>query len=74
MGTPTVHCESLAMQKALEDAQVAPEQISYVEAHGTGTVVGDPMEISAITAAYRTVNRPKPLIIGSVKTNVGHTG
>lgn len=73
MGTPTIHCESLAMQMALNDAQVKPHEVSYVEAHGTGTVVGDPMEIAAISKAYHSNLREDPLIIGSVKTNVGHT-
>lgn len=73
MGTPTVHCEAMAMTQALKDAHVAPEQVSYVEAHGTGTVVGDPLEVSAIAKAYHTKNRKTPLMIGSVKTNVGHT-
>ncbi|CAL8084808.1 unnamed protein product [Orchesella dallaii] len=73
MGTPTVHCESLAMTQALQDGGVDPAQISYVEAHGTGTVVGDPMEVAAIAKAYHSKQRKEPLFIGSVKTNVGHT-
>ncbi|CAL8143538.1 unnamed protein product [Orchesella dallaii] len=73
MGTPTVHCESLAMTQALKDAGIDPAQVSYVEAHGTGTVVGDPMEVAAIAKAYHSEQRKEPLFIGSVKTNVGHT-
>ncbi|CAL8084937.1 unnamed protein product [Orchesella dallaii] len=73
MGTPTVHCESLAMEQALQDAEVEPHEVSYVEAHGTGTPVGDPMEVAAIAKAYRSKHRKEPLLIGSVKTNVGHT-
>ncbi|CAL8085106.1 unnamed protein product [Orchesella dallaii] len=73
MGTPTVQCESLAMTNALEDAKVDPALVSYVEAHGTGTVVGDPMEVAAIAKAYHSDQRKEPLLIGSVKTNVGHT-
>ncbi|CAL8140616.1 unnamed protein product [Orchesella dallaii] len=73
MGTPTVYCESLAMKRALNDARVDPAAVSYVEAHGTGTAVGDPMEIAAIAKAYYTPSRQDPLLIGSVKTNVGHT-
>lgn len=75
LGTPTVHCEALAMELALKDASVDPSQVTYVETHGTGTSVGDPMEIAAISKAY-SMNKDKrvvPLIIGSVKTNVGHT-
>ncbi|CAL8085455.1 unnamed protein product [Orchesella dallaii] len=73
MGTPTVQCESLAMKQALEEARVDPAAVSYVEAHGTGTVVGDPMEVAAIAKAYHSPTRQEPLLIGSVKTNVGHT-
>lgn len=73
LGTPTVHCEALAMQLALKDAGVRPEQVSFVETHGTGTAVGDPMEVAAIARAYHTPARKIPLVIGSVKTNVGHT-
>uniref|UniRef100_A0A4W3GF71 Fatty acid synthase 2 n=1 Tax=Callorhinchus milii TaxID=7868 RepID=A0A4W3GF71_CALMI len=54
---------------------VDPSQIQYMEAHGTGTPAGDPTEagsISHIVGQSRTSN-PDPLIIGSVKGNVGHT-
>jgi amino acid adenylation domain-containing protein len=48
-------------------------QISYVEAHGTGTVVGDPIEVSALTQAFRaTTNRTGFCAVGSVKSNIGH--
>lgn len=75
LGTPTVHCEALAMQLALKDASVDPSQVTYVETHGTGTSVGDPMEIAAISKAYskNKDKRETPLYVGSVKTNVGHT-
>lgn len=72
LGTPTIQCESLAMELALKDAGVRPSQVTYVETHGTGTSVGDPLEVKAITKAY-SKNRREPLVIGSVKTNVGHT-
>ncbi|ODM98514.1 Lovastatin diketide synthase LovF [Orchesella cincta] len=72
LGTPTVHCEALAMELALKDAGVEAKDVDFVEAHGTGTPVGDPMEIAAITKVY-SKGRNEPLVIGSVKTNVGHT-
>ncbi|MEO8520104.1 MAG: beta-ketoacyl synthase N-terminal-like domain-containing protein [Acidobacteriota bacterium] len=58
---------------ALADAHVAPGRVHYVEAHGTGTVLGDPIEVRALGAAL-CVGRPpsQPLVLGSVKTNIGH--
>ena len=59
------------METALSDAGISPLEVDYLEAHGTGTEVGDPIEINAVAAVYgkgRTANRP--LLIGSVKTNV----
>lgn len=53
---------------------INPESISYVEAHGTGTKLGDPVEIAALTKAFRHYTPKKNFCaIGSVKTNIGHT-
>ncbi|MGC4746935.1 SDR family NAD(P)-dependent oxidoreductase [Micromonospora sp. DT201] len=53
---------------------VRPERIGYVEAHGTGTRLGDPIEIAALTEAFRRhTDRTEFCAIGSVKTNIGHT-
>lgn len=54
-------------------AEVDPETITYVEAHGTGTPLGDPIELSALTRAFReATDRTGFCAVGSVKTNVGH--
>src|SRR6185369_16624400 len=50
-----------------------PETISYIEAHGTGTSLGDPIEITALTQAFRAqTDRTQFCAIGSVKSNIGH--
>jgi acyl transferase domain-containing protein/acyl carrier protein len=54
-------------------AGVAAETISYIEAHGTGTALGDPVEIAALTKAFRASTKEKGFCaLGSVKTNLGH--
>ena len=61
------------MEDALSQAGVEPLEVEYIEAHGTGTTVGDPIEINAVSAVYcRGRSADQPLLIGSVKTNVGH--
>lgn len=57
---------------ALADAGVAPQQIGYVEAHGTGTPLGDPIEISALRAVLDDGTSNNRVLVGSVKTNIGH--
>lgn len=58
---------------AHQAAQIDPETISYVEAHGTGTKLGDPIEIAALTAAFRQKTDAVNFCdIGSIKTNMGH--
>ena len=64
------------MQKELllrtyRKAGIDPASISYMEAHGTGTVAGDPQELNSITDVI-CANRSEPLLIGSVKSNMGH--
>ena len=65
--------QARAMIEALLIADVSPDDIGYVECHGTGTVVGDPLEIDALTRAFRTrTDRSGFCAIGSVKSNIGH--
>ncbi|MFF7995592.1 beta-ketoacyl synthase N-terminal-like domain-containing protein [Kitasatospora xanthocidica] len=70
---PSVEGQSRVIVEALAEAGVSPDEIGYVEAHGTGTALGDPIEISAISNAFRTgTDRVGYCPIGSVKTNIGH--
>jgi acyl transferase domain-containing protein len=70
---PSVEGQTEVIAEALEFAGVTADEISYVEAHGTGTTVGDPIEVRALTQAFRrTTARQGYCGIGSLKTNVGH--
>jgi acyl transferase domain-containing protein len=70
---PSVQGQAAAIIAAQKSAGIAPDTISYIEAHGTATPVGDPIEIEALTQAFRTQTQAKQFCaIGSVKSNVGH--
>ena len=70
---PSVIGQSKAIAEAMAIAQVNPETIGYIEAHGTATSIGDPIEIEALTRAFRGGTDKKGFCaIGSVKTNFGH--
>lgn len=61
------------LKKALNNAKIEPENLNYLEAHGTGTDLGDPIETQAINDVFvENGNRKDPLIIGAVKSNIGH--
>jgi acyl transferase domain-containing protein/NADPH:quinone reductase-like Zn-dependent oxidoreductase/acyl carrier protein len=61
------------MREALASAMLEPGDIQYVEAHGTGTALGDPIEMGAIDTVFSaSCSKARPLIVGSVKTNIGH--
>jgi acyl transferase domain-containing protein len=70
---PSVDGQAQVITEALANAGVTAETISYVEAHGTGTPLGDPVEVQALTKAFRATTQKKGFCaIGSVKTNFGH--
>ncbi|HVE84324.1 MAG TPA: amino acid adenylation domain-containing protein, partial [Myxococcales bacterium] len=71
---PSVEGQAMVVARAHVDAGVDPRSISYVETHGTGTPLGDPIEVEALTRAFRARTRDTGFCgIGSIKTNVGHT-
>ena len=69
---PSVNGEARAVRSAMYMAQVFPEDIDYIETHGTATLIGDPIEVEALTKAFHTTKR-NYCALGSVKTNIGHT-
>jgi len=70
---PSVEGQSKVIAMAQAVAGIKPETITYIEAHGTGTTLGDPIEIEALTRAFRAGTAAKGFCaIGSVKTNFGH--
>lgn len=65
--------QELTIRKALAAASLTPADIQYVEAHGTGTPLGDPIELGAISNVFaQSHSKDTPLLVGSVKTNIGH--
>jgi amino acid adenylation domain-containing protein len=70
---PSVNGQARVIRMAQSLAGVNPETITYVETHGTATLLGDPIEIAALTKAFRAKTNAKQFCaIGSVKSNIGH--
>lgn len=74
LSAPGLQAQIDVLREAYGMAGVCPAEVAYMEAHGTGTAVGDPIEIEAL-ATVLGENRPptRPFILGSGKTNIGHT-
>ena len=68
---PNGPAQEAVIKAALVDAGIETSDLGYLEAHGTGTSLGDPQEMRAIGNVF-TSDRAAPLIVGSVKTNIGH--
>ena len=70
---PNPKAQEQVIRDALRRAQISPHDVQYLEAHGTGTELGDPIELQAAAAALAPDrNGSGPLLVGSVKTNIGH--
>ncbi|TLF60027.1 SDR family NAD(P)-dependent oxidoreductase, partial [Nonomuraea sp. KC401] len=77
-GAPSVDGQVAAVIEAMTLAGVTPSDIGFVEGHATGTILGDPIEVAALAEAYAELAQgalePGSVILGSVKSNVGHLG
>ncbi|MBN9229176.1 MAG: SDR family NAD(P)-dependent oxidoreductase [Legionella steelei] len=74
MAAPNIEAQIAMHQSVLKQAHLAASDIDYIETHGTGTVVGDSVEFNAIQHIHQGQHdNDKPLIIGALKSNLGHT-
>lgn len=67
---PSGPAQQMVIRSAQKNGNITPDDVSCIESHGTGTKLGDPIEIGAITSVFS--GRQEPLVIGTVKTVVGH--
>ncbi|MEJ2694271.1 MAG: polyketide synthase, partial [Candidatus Thiodiazotropha sp.] len=71
--TPNPDAQRDVIVHALRQAKVSAADISYIEAHGTGTMIGDPIELRALTDVFRKITDEQQFCgVGSVKSNIGH--
>ena len=69
---PNGDAQTALIDKVYRNAGLDPIDTDYVEFHGTGTAVGDPIECAAVSKAFNGSPRRRPIIIGSLKSNLGH--
>lgn len=71
--TPSMQAQEEVIAEAIRRSGINPETIGYVETHGTGTMIGDPIELKALTSVYKRYTGATGFCgVGSVKTNIGH--
>ncbi|HET6737079.1 type I polyketide synthase, partial [Mycobacterium sp.] len=69
---PNGPAQQALLRQTLAASRLQPADIDYIEAHGTGTSLGDPIELEALSQVFSERNGSAPLVLGSVKTNLGH--
>ncbi|MPZ81184.1 MAG: SDR family NAD(P)-dependent oxidoreductase [Actinophytocola sp.] len=69
---PNRAAQLTVVRAALADAGLTPDDIGYLEAHGSGTELGDTIEFSVLREVFGERQAPDPLMVGAVKTNIGH--
>ena len=71
---PNGPAQERVMEDAVAQAGVSPSNVDYLEAHAVGSQLGDPIELNAVASVYaRERDQDRPLLIGSLKSNIGHT-
>ncbi|KAI1444204.1 putative polyketide synthase [Annulohypoxylon stygium] len=70
---PSIDGQEAVIHKAYARAKLNPSDTPFVETHGTGTGVGDPIEVEALSRVFKKAERNNPLLLGAVKTNLGHS-
>ncbi len=69
---PNGPAQQALIRRALAASRLQPSDVDYVETHGTGTSLGDPIELDALSEVFGDRGSSAPLVLGSVKTNLGH--
>lgn len=72
---PSSNAQEQLLKQVYDKFNIDPQRIGYVEAHGTATPLGDPIEVNALSSVFgRFTQEKKYCALGSVKSNIGHTG
>jgi acyl transferase domain-containing protein len=71
--TSDANAQENLFKKVLRNARLDPKDVSYIEMHGTGTQVGDKAEMGAVSKVFLPRPYDKPLPVGAIKANIGHS-